>query len=146
MTSRNKRGRPPRAAQSLDEALQRHYAGKSPARARNDFERAVMGLGRNGKRGGGRALNPNSPTRLAAQLAAYLVQSEGITVREATRRAATAYGVHPDSFRRMAADMLKGPQVQVRAAVSAMDRQLVGGAEVVVCTKPLLVSVESVEG
>lgn len=142
--SGRKRGRPPAAAQSLDEALSRHFAGESPKRPRNDFERQVMSKGRDGKRGGGRLADPASPTRLAAELAAYIVSTEGIPIREATRRAAVPYGVKAESFRRLAAHLLKGPQSTVRATVNQHDRQLTGGATAVSEGRPLLARIETV--
>ena len=142
--SGRKRGRPPLAAQSLDEALSRHYAGESPNRPRNDFERQAMGRGREGKRGGGRSADPSSFTRLAAELAVYLVSTEGIPMREAARRAAVPYGLKAESFRRLATHLLKGPQSTVRATVNLHDRQLTGSAPTLSKARPLLASIETV--
>lgn len=128
MTGRG-RGRPPKAAQSLDEALRRHYAGESPARARNDIERQVMGKGRNGKRGGGRHADPMSPTQTAAQLAAYLVASDGVSLRTAATRAAALYKVNADNVRKYAARVRRGPTIDMPVRVDPVFSQLVGGCE-----------------
>ena len=140
---RARRGRPPRAAQSLDEALAQHYAGKSPARARNDHEREAMSKGRNGKRGGGRRPDLQSPTRIAAELAVYLCASEGISMRAAASRAAAIYGVNADNVRRYAARVARGPVTDLCVHVDPHLSQLVGGSSVPV-TRPLLLSVQDV--
>lgn len=98
-------GRPTKAAQSLDEALSQHYAGLSPKRPRNEFERAAM------RRQKGRTADPSSQTQIAAQYAAYLVKANGLPLREAARIAALAYKLKPDSIRKPARVLLRGPQV-----------------------------------
>lgn len=142
MTAKRGRGRPSIAAQSLDEALQRHYAGESPPRPRNAFEREVKSKGKNGKRGGGREVNPLSPTQQAATLAAYLVRTEDIPLREAARRAAEAHSLKPDSFRKQIKRLLDGPRSTIRADIPPSLRQLVGGQSEATESRPLLVSVE----
>lgn len=136
-----KRGRPQKAARNLDEALARQYAGESPTRARNDFERAAMGIGRDGKRGGGRKPDPLSPTQQAAQFAAYLVKCDGLSLKSAADHSAQAFGVHKDNVRKYTRQLLKGPQVVIGSDVVPMFRQLLDGAPVAVGTRSLLVSV-----
>jgi len=97
-------GRPKKAAQSLAEALELHYAGLSPKRPRNEFERDVMRKQR------GRSVNPKSLTQVAAAYAAYLVKADGLPLREASRIAALAYKVKADSVRKPARQILRGPQ------------------------------------
>lgn len=102
---KKKRGRPTLAAQSLDEAVARHLAGLSPKRPRNEFEREVM-------RGQpGRKKNLASPTQVAAELAAYFVQTNDLSLSQAARQAADVYGVNADNVRGYARDIIKGPQV-----------------------------------
>lgn len=99
------RGRPTLAAQSLDEAVARHLAGLSPKRPRNEFEREVM-------RGQpGRKKNLAAPTRVAAELAVNLVQTNDLSLSQAARQAADVYGVNPDNVRKYAREIIKGPQV-----------------------------------
>jgi hypothetical protein len=100
-----KRGRPTLAAQSLDEALKRHYRGDSPKRPRNKFERQAMLQRR------GRQPEPQSMTRQAAEYAAYLVKSETTTIAAASKRASLAYKVDAANIRRYAQAILEGPQV-----------------------------------
>ena len=100
-----KRGRPTLAAQSLDAALDAYLAGKSPKRPRNDFERQVM------LKKKGRKANMASPTQQAAQLAVYLIKSDGISRQAAAEQAGAAFGVHPATVRRYARATLAGPQV-----------------------------------
>lgn len=123
-------GRPRKAAQSLDEALSRHYAGLSPKRPRNEFERDAM------RRQKGRTVNPQSPTQIAAQYACYLVQTDGLPLREATRVAGAAYGLKPDSIRKPARKLINGPRVSITRSVNTW-----AGRVSTVATVPMLVSI-----
>jgi predicted Zn-dependent peptidase len=123
-------GRPRKAAQSVDEALAQHYAGLSPKRPRNEFEREAM------RRQKGRPTNPSSPTQIAAQYAAYLVKSDGLPLREAARVAALSYKLKPDSIRKPARALLRGPQVKIIGSVATW-----AGRSTTEKTVPLLVSV-----
>lgn len=100
-----KRGRPTLAAQSLEEALERHHRGDSPKRPRNLFERQAMLQSR------GRKPEPQSITRQAAEYAAYLVKSETATITAASKCASLAYKVDATNIRRYAQAILEGPQV-----------------------------------
>ena len=102
-----KRGRPKLAAQSLDAALEAHYNGRSPKRPRNEFERQVM------EKTKGRKVDMSSPTQQAAQLAVYLINTDGLTRQAAAEKAGDAFGVHPATVRRYVRASLKGPQVQL---------------------------------
>lgn len=113
------RGRPVQAAQSLDEALARHYAGLSPQRPRNEFEREAM-CGRPGRK-----KDPASPTQVAAELATYLVQANGGPLAEAARMAADVYKVNADNVRKYARKIINGPQVTVQNRGGGMFAQLV---------------------
>lgn len=126
-------GRPKKAAQSLDEALARYYAGQSPKRPRNQYERDVM------RRSRGRTTNPQSPTQIAAQYAAYLVASGGMTQREAARRAAEAYSLKADSIRKPARKLLEGPKVTIKGTVRTWAGQTLTEVKL-----PLLVSIDDV--
>lgn len=126
-------GRPVEASKTLDEALALHYAGGLPKRPRNAIERDVMRKQR------GRKTNPNSPTQIAAQYASYLVARDGAPLRMASRIAATAYNVSPDSVRRLTRKLLAGPQSKITLRVTPMYRQLTGD---ITSTVPLLVGVE----
>jgi len=126
-------GRPKKAAQSPDEALTRHYAGQSPKRPRNQIERDVMRKSR------GRTTNPNSPTRSAAQCAAYLVHNKGLTQREAARRAAEFFGLKADSIRKPLRKILAGPTVTIKRVVTSWAGQTVSEVK-----RPLLASVDDV--
>jgi len=79
-----KRGRPPLAAKSLDEALRAVKDNTAPKRPRNDVERIAAGRRR------GRPPSAGSSTHMAAQLASYHMQQEGLPQAEAVRRACAA--------------------------------------------------------
>lgn len=64
------RGRPPLAAQSIDEALRRLNAGEVPPRSRNEVERLVFSKRR------GRKRSADSITAQAAQLAWQLYRQQ----------------------------------------------------------------------
>jgi hypothetical protein len=100
-----KRGRPVLAAQSLDDALEAHFNGKSPKRPRNEFERQVM------RKAKGRKADATSPTQQAAQLAVYLIQTEGVSKQAAAKQAGAIFGVHAATVRRYVRASLNGPQV-----------------------------------
>lgn len=74
-------GRPAIAAKSPEEALLAVKNGTAPRRARNEFERIA------GARRRGRRANPSSPTRIAAELAHYLISVEKLPQHEAIRAA-----------------------------------------------------------
>ena len=76
-----KRGRPTLAAQTQDEALHAVYTGTAPKRPRNDHERAA------GAKRRGRPPSPVSRTGIAAQLAEYLMVTEGLSEGAALERA-----------------------------------------------------------
>ena len=132
---RKGRGRPLKAAQTLDEAVQAVYAGTAPARPRNMHERWA------GEKTRGRKPNSFSPTRIAAEWAEYLVNSDGMPLAQAARMAASAYGINADNVRKYARRLLVGPQVTISAPVAPMYRQLIGGAATVEEIRPLLHSV-----
>lgn len=113
------RGRPAQAAQSLDEALARHYAGLSPKRPRNEFEGEAM-RGRPGRK-----KDPASPTQVAAELAAHRVRANGVPLAQAARMAAEVYGVNADNVRKYARKIINGPQVTVQNRGGGMYAQLV---------------------
>lgn len=140
MMEKRKVGRPTKAAQSLDEALRMVYTGQAPKRGRNALERGVMSTGRNGKRGGGRQVNPQSKTQQAADLAAYLMKTDGVSFAEATRRAAETYSVNRDNVRKYTRRTLQGPVVPISATVNARYSQLVPGG-VAVEMRQLVVSI-----
>ena len=100
-----KRGRPTLAAQSVEEAVERHYRGDSPKRGRNKFERQAMLQNK------GRKPEPQSMTRQAAEYAAYLMKSETTTITAASNRASLGYKVDAANIRRYAQAILEGPQV-----------------------------------
>lgn len=128
------RGRPRLAAQSLDEAVARHLAGQSPKRPRNEFEREVM-------RGQpGRKKNLASPTQVAAELAAYLVQTNDLSMSQAARQAADVYGVNADNVRKYVSKLIKGAQVTVRYRGKGMFAQLAPPQ-----TVPLVADVDEVD-
>jgi hypothetical protein len=102
-----KRGRPTLAAKDLDAAIYAHLTGKSPKRPRNEFERQVM------EKTKGRKVDMTSPTQQAAQLAVYLINTDGLTRQAAAEKAGDAFGVHPATVRRYVRASLKGPQVQL---------------------------------
>lgn len=106
MTAR-KRGRPPKAAQTLDAALEAAHAGTGPRRPRNQFERDAQ----RGKRG--RKQQPLSATRQAAQLARDLAVHEGVKPSAAAQRAADVFGVSPGGVRRYVCEMFALPMVEV---------------------------------
>lgn len=108
MTGQRRPGRPPKAAQSLEEALRRLAAGERPPRPRNEHERAVFG----GRRG--RKAEPMSKAAQAGQLAAYLAAQEGLSPAEAARLASAAYGVHVDTARKYARRHRDPAKVEVR--------------------------------
>ena len=101
------RGRPKLAAQTLDEALAREYSGQSPKRARNAFERQAMAKRR------GRKVNPNSPSRVAAQYAAYLVGNKALSQRAACKLAAKEYGLSFESIRSLVRELVSGKTVRI---------------------------------
>jgi hypothetical protein len=90
-----KRGRPLLQAQTLEAALQAVAECTAPRRPRNDLERIAGG------RTLGRPRLANSPTRVAAQLADYLMQS-GSTRAEAifTACSASPTPVNPSNVRK----------------------------------------------
>ena len=102
-----KRGRPTLAAKDLDAAIYAHLTGKSPKRPRNEFERQVM------EKTKGRKVDMSSPTQQAAQLAVYLINTDGLTRQAAAEKAGDAFSVHPATVRRYVRASLKGPQVQL---------------------------------
>ncbi len=102
-----KRGRPTLAAKDLDAAIYAHLTGKSPKRPRNEFERQVM------EKTKGRKVDMTSPTQQAAQLAVYLINTDGLTRQAAAEKAGAAFGVHPATVRRYVRASQKGPQVQL---------------------------------
>lgn len=59
----------------------------------------------------GRKKNLASPTQVAAELAAYFVRANGMSLAQAARMAADVYGVNADNVRRYAREIVKGPQV-----------------------------------
>lgn len=106
-----KRGRPTVAAQSVDEAIHRVLSWHPPlrwTRPRNEFERQAQA------RTGGRKVNPQSKTGQAARLAVYLVNTEGIDLSQAARRAAKAWPVNADNVRKYARKLIAGPTVVVQ--------------------------------
>lgn len=74
-------GRPVIAAKSLEEALLAVKNRTAPRRARNEFERIA------GARRRGRHAKPSSPTRIAAELAHYLMCAENLPQHRAIRQA-----------------------------------------------------------
>lgn len=76
-----KRGRPPLAARSLEDALQAVQRGTAPKRPRNEFERIARDAPPRGRRP-----SPLSATSMAADLAEHYMR-EGLTPAEAVRRA-----------------------------------------------------------
>ena len=126
-------GRPVEASKTLDEALERYYAGELPKRPRNAIERGVMSKQR------GRKTYPNSPTQIAAQYAAYLVTHDGAPLRKASRIAATANSVSPDSVRKLTRKLLVGPQSKITLKMTLMYRQLAGDGTKIV---PFVVRLE----
>jgi hypothetical protein len=106
-------GRPPLAAQSLDEALDAVYNGRAPKRPRNEFERQA------GRKPRGRKPNGHAKTQVAAELAAYLVKDDGMTICAAVKRAAETYGADPSNVRRYTKRRLTGPTVEVKARVKS---------------------------
>ena len=107
-----------------------HYAGLSPKRPRNQIERDVL------RRQKGRQINPQSPTRVAAQLAHYLVEAQGKSMREAARIAATAHSVGPDSVRKLVRVLLRGPLVRIKPQVPGW-----GGSLVKAIAMPLVLEI-----
>jgi hypothetical protein len=130
-----RRGRPTLAAKSLDDALLAHYDGKSPSRPRNDFERQAM------RKTKGRKQNPLSPTRQAAQYAAYLNKSDFLSLAEASRRASEIYNVNTDNVRRYARILINGPQTTIAIKIVPMFSQLVFCESMEV---PLVANIEKV--
>jgi hypothetical protein len=111
VTAKRGRGRPPLAAQNLDEALDAVYNGRAPERPRNEFERVA------GAKRRGRKPNGHTKTQAAAELAAYRVQNDGLTICEAVKQAAKTYGADPSNVRRYTKRRLTGPMVEVKARV-----------------------------
>lgn len=106
-----KRGRPVVAAQTLDEALRRAFAWHPPlrwTRPRNSLEQQAQAQRRGPKP------KPSSRTQQAAQLAAYIVQSEGVALAVAARRAADGWTVNADTVRKAARKLMAGASVELR--------------------------------
>ncbi len=140
MTEKKRVGRPRKAAQTEAEAIHMVLTGNAPRRGRNEVERAAMSKGRNGKRGGGRPINPQSKTQQAAQLAVNLSEYHGLTFTTATLIAAELLGVNHDNVRKYTRKALTGPTAIIKAKVTGPFAQLVGGHEVEE-KRPLLVDV-----
>lgn len=118
MTDKPKRarGRPPKpVATSYDEAAARLTRGELPYRPRNEFERAVMAA----SRGRGR-LSDTHPTRQAAMLAEQLVNQDGETLAGASRKAAEIHGLKPETVRKYARKLLRGPTVVLTRSITIM--------------------------
>lgn len=100
-----KRGRPPKAAQTVEEALRRYAAGDFPSRPRNEVERLVFG------RAPGRQRDPSSKSVQAGIAAAATAAHEGVSMAEAARRVAAALNVHVDTVRKYARAANRAPAV-----------------------------------
>lgn len=109
MTGSSRKRRAGRPADSLAAAFAAVEAGTAPGRPRNEFERAA----RPAAGGRGRKPRQNSPTRAAAELAAYLVARDGLSLAAAARQAAAAWNVNADNVRRYARAMLRAKTVTV---------------------------------
>ena len=119
-----KRGRPVLAAKSKDAAAHAVYTGQAPKRPRNRVEQDAARKHR------GRKPDPQSPTQLAAQLAVYLVQADGVSIRAAAQQAAERYGVNTRNVRKYATEVLKGPQTVIKTRVPPMFSLLTRGEQV----------------
>jgi hypothetical protein len=135
MSEQRRRGRPQKAAQSRDEALDAVYAGTAPNRPRNGHEREAQ------RRRPGRRPQPNCATRAAAALAAYNVKVHGQTLTRAARTAAADWKVNADNVRRYARRLLSGPTVTIKSKRPSSVWDQWRAPEV----KPLLARVEHVE-
>lgn len=144
MTEKKRVGRPRKAAQTEAEAIHMVLTGNAPRRGRNEVERAAMSKGRNGKRGGGRPINPQSKTQQAAQLAVYLIEADGLPFAEASLRAAELHGVNHDNVRKYARKAITGPTATIKAEVTGPFAQLVPGG-VVAEKRPILAEVLTLE-
>lgn len=127
-----KLGRPTLAAQTLDEALARHYRGESPKRPRNQYERQAM------LKQTGRTSDAQCPTSQAAVYAAYLVKFDSKTLTAASKLAGLAYKVDAANIRRYAKRIIDGP----KSLLTQRSAQWFGHAPPV--ETPLLASVEDV--
>ncbi len=132
MSGARGRGRPPKAAQSLEEAWDRACKGDVPPRPRNEFERAAFG-----KRPG-RKPAPQSPTQQAVQLAVYLVRAYGVSIRSAAAHAAAEFLVNERNVRTRASAALRGPVSVISVPVAPMLGQLLRGS--LTHTVPLMVN------
>ncbi|HMM84664.1 hypothetical protein [Azohydromonas sp.] len=107
-----KRGRPFKyapPATTLDEAREAFYAGTLPKKPRNAFEGEIM------RRKAGRRASSNCRTRQAAELANDYRRNGAMSLAEAARRAAVAYGLNdPDTVRQYARKLLRGPMVTIK--------------------------------
>lgn len=140
MTTSKRRGRPLLAAQSAEEAWRMYAENRLPPRPRNEFEREVM------RRTKGRRLDPSAPIHMAAELAHWFRQSDGISRTAAAKRAVQELanaGVHVDeaNVRRYLRSKEQGPRVLVEARVAATWLAPVQAGSK---TIPLLQSVEDV--
>ena len=132
------RGRPQRfpEAASLDEAIMLREAGMLPKRGRNEWERRAL------RDRAGRKPQPQAVTRQAAELAAYLVQWDGRSLRAASAEAAERFGLKSaDTVRRYARRVIYGPQVTGQAVARVTWLGTVPGATTSV---PFLHSIEDV--
>ena len=105
-----RRGRPVIAAQTLDEAVARVFAWHPPlrwTRPRNSLERQAQAQRRGPKP------KPSARTGQAAQLAAYLVKTEGKELAAAARQAAKAWDVNADNVRKAARRLIVGASVDL---------------------------------
>jgi len=141
---KNRVGRPRKAAQTEDEAIHMVLTGNAPRRGRNAVERAAMSKGRDGKRGGGRPINPQSKTQQAAQLAVNLSEYHGLTFTTATLIAAELLGVNHDNVRKYTRKALTGPTATIKARVTGPFAQLVPDG-LVEETRPILAEVVTLE-
>lgn len=107
MNEKRRVGRPLQAAQTLDEALLKAYAGTLPKRPRNNIEREVMRKTR------GRKKDPLSQTKAAVDYAIQMI-SDGVAVPEAYRKAAEDFGLKQDTVRKALRKALAVPQSVIK--------------------------------
>jgi hypothetical protein len=95
---------------SLEEAEFYRDAGVAPLRPRNVWEKKAKLPAPKG-----RPSNTHSKTRMAVELARYLMETDGLSRRAAAKKAAVAYQLKaPDAVLKHLRKVLAGPQVMVK--------------------------------
>ena len=130
-------GRPPKAAQTADEALQAVRNGTAPARPRNAVEKEFHA----GRRRRGRRPSTAARTWQAAASAEYLMRCDGLTGYAAAKLIGAAYGVNADNIRKYLRKLLAGPIRFHDLPISPMYRQLAGGVGKAKVALPLVVEI-----